>query len=1012
MRPLAISVQAFGSYAEREYVDFERLEEHRFFLVCGPTGAGKTTLFDAISFALYGETSGGERAASQMRSDLADPSLATEVSLCFGLGDSRYRVTRSPRQARPKQRGDGTTQIEARAELVELADDGEHALASGSRAVTEKIIELLGFRADQFRQVVLLPQGGFERLLKADSKERQRLLDALFDTSRFAQLEQALRDEAKVARQQVEALHLRRQTIIAEGGGASMAELEARQAELGPQLERLSEELKTRSEQTQQAEAALTEARRVAELLEERRCAESALQEVQGRDKELAPRRSALALARRAAPLAERKHVLDERRREFAATRERVREAIVLRDQSDEQLQRAVQTLAEEHAREETRKQTARQLQLLEAMVGQAAELAETHRATRAAEQQLDALGQRWHALVERDRELSDAATERRQALTTTREQAQGLELLQLAAEAAERQLSQRQDLEAERERYDEALAQQRRIGARHDELAASARKLRDDLLQQERAWLQGQAVVLARRLKSQQACPVCGSLEHPQPAEAGTAPLPEEETLDRLRISLDHAEAERQDVQAAHELARTALVQARTRAETYVEVLGLFARQPVEIFAEQARARAKDVQRAEQAAARATRLQEELKAGEAELEKLKQERQQLTEERAEQRSQVERLRALLGERERGIPERLREPQQLEQELERIRRQADALSRALSSAERTQQRASAQAQVASKQLEASERAQAEAALRVDETQRELLARCQAAGFETLEALAEACLDEAALRALEALLEGHDGALAAARARVERLRESAGELAEPALLELSEAARRARTQRDETLGALATAQQQLRDLDGRLARLRETSSNLDVAEARYQRIGRVADVASGKNPRRTTFQRFVLAALLEDVLIAASERLRKMTRGRFSLQRAEEHRGGLDLEVTDSATGTVRAPVTLSGGETFLASLALALGLADVVQAHAGGVRLETIFVDEGFGGLDSEALDHALAALVDLQRAGKRVGIISHVAELRERIDARLEVVPGPRGSHVRLVVP
>lgn len=294
---------------------------------------------------------------------------------------------------------------------------------------------------------------------------------------------------------------------------------------------------------------------------------------------------------------------------------------------------------------------------------------------------------------------------------------------------------------------------------------------------------------------------------------------------------------------------------------------------------------------------------------------------------------------------------------------------------------------------------------------MEETRRELLARCQTAGFETLEALGDVCLGEVELQALAALLEAHDGAMAAARARVERLRESAGDLPEPPLLEL-ERAQRTRLLRDETLGALATAQQQQRDLEGRLERLRATSRDLDVTEARYQRIGRVADVASGKNPRRTTFQRFVLAALLEDVLIAASERLRKMTRGRFSLQRSEEHRGGLDLEVTDSATGTVRAPVTLSGGETFLASLALALGLADVVQAHAGGVRLETIFVDEGFGGLDAEALDNALAALVDLQRAGKRVGIISHVAELRERIDARLEVVPGPRGSHVRLVVP
>jgi DNA repair protein SbcC/Rad50 len=205
--------------------------------------------------------------------------------------------------------------------------------------------------------------------------------------------------------------------------------------------------------------------------------------------------------------------------------------------------------------------------------------------------------------------------------------------------------------------------------------------------------------------------------------------------------------------------------------------------------------------------------------------------------------------------------------------------------------------------------------------------------------------------------------------------------------------------------------------QLRQLDAWLGDLCKTQDELETLEARYAVAGRIAEVASGHNAQGITFQRFVLAALLDDVLVAASERLHTMSRRRFSLQRATTRAdrrlaGGLDLQVYDSYTGTTRAVSTLSGGESFLASLSLALGLADVVQAYAGGVHLDTLFVDEGFGSLDPEALDLAFRALVDLQRAGRLVGIISHIPELKERIDVRLEVIPTQRGSVTRFIIP
>jgi DNA repair protein SbcC/Rad50 len=306
---------------------------------------------------------------------------------------------------------------------------------------------------------------------------------------------------------------------------------------------------------------------------------------------------------------------------------------------------------------------------------------------------------------------------------------------------------------------------------------------------------------------------------------------------------------------------------------------------------------------------------------------------------------------------------------------------------------------------------------AKARSRVETLQAEFSKRLQAAGFTQDGAFQQAKRNAAEIDHLEEEIGRFDGALRAARDRVERARQAADRLVLPDIEALESAARHAKADLEGALRAEMSITVQLRQLDAWLGDLCKTQDELETLEARYAVAGRIAEVASGHNAQGITFQRFVLAALLDDVLVAASERLHTMSRRRFSLQRATTRAdrrlaGGLDLQVYDSYTGTTRAVSTLSGGESFLASLSLALGLADVVQAYAGGVHLDTLFVDEGFGSLDPEALDLAFRALVDLQRAGRLVGIISHVPELKERIDVRLEVIPTQRGSVTRFIIP
>ncbi len=1027
MRPLAITVQAFGSYATSARIDFRLLDEHHLFLVCGPTGSGKTTLFDAISFALYGETSGGERDGAQMRSDLADPLLPTEVALDFALGERRYRVLRAPRQSRPKQRGEGMTVIDPRAQLwrLPLADDlhvevgreagegqgAERLLASGMRAVTERVEGLLGFRADQFRQVVLLPQGRFERLLKADARERQQLLDALFDTAACGRLEQALREEAKRARRDVEELTLRQRTIVGEGGGDSEEQLRERASRLTPMIHQQERALTETEDRLGAAETTLQQARQLAERFEERALARAELAALEEQDGAPGDDRRRLEAARRAAPLTQRRELVMERADELEQARVRAERARGQLERSDEAEQLAAVAYLEEQQREDERRQLDRRVAELEAMSESVAALEEAQRQAGELERALDNAGRAWRGakadaarlLRERD-ELVAAGLAARQA---------GAELSPLRgrAEEAQRALRQREDLEAQRRRFAELTASHRRVADREERLAREVRELRSAHRELERAWLRGQAAVLARRLADGEACPVCGSREHPAPAEADSA-LPEEETLERLRVEVDQLEAERQSVQAALKLAGVERMQARAHVEALVEVLGLFSRQPVAVFADEAREALAALERAEARAARAEGLAERATVAARAYEQAQAVADAMEAERGELREDLARARALAAERERGVPSALRDPQALREALEAAGRRQQALACSLTAAERGHRQCAAQLAAAREQLQLAEQAHETAVERHEAARQELERRSMAAGFASPEALAAASLPAEALATLEAQVDRRQAALSAARARVERADRAVAGHDPPQLLDLGRVARELRDRRDQQLAALTAARLERRELEARLLRLEETGSALADAEERYRRVGYVADVARGQNPQRISFQRFVLAALLEDVLIAASERLRRMTRGRFSLSRSLDARGGLELEVCDNATGTVRAPATLSGGETFLASLALALGLADVVQAHSGGVKLETIFVDEGFGGLDPEALDQALVALGDLRRAGKRVGIISHVPELRERIDARVEVVCGPLGSKLHLVIP
>ncbi|GAA2820183.1 SMC family ATPase [Kitasatospora sp. CM 4170] len=1009
MRLHRLTVTAFGPFAGSETVDFDALAAGGLFLLRGATGAGKSSVLDAVCFALYGETPGTRR-ANRLRSDHADPRRLTEVRLELTLGGRRLQITRLPEQLRPKKVGTGTTVERAQTLLREWSADsgdgtpGWRAVSKSHQEAGEEIHRLIGMSRDQFCQVVLLPQGDFARFLKGDSEERSKLLRRLFDTERFQHVESWLAEQRRAQEAAVQAGRRRLRDL------ASKAEQAA-----GPQAEPAVAGVPAEDEPAHSAadltdgvlgwaailrsgaaeQLAVADAALAGAEAEHRRA-----QQARADAEELAGlQRRHQAAALEAARLAEAGPAMERDRLRLAEAQSAVGVEAVLH-------LRAGAADAHRGAHEEERRRRA-------ALAGAPGEgpllaRAETDELT-AAEQRLRAEAVRLEAAQADERRCAELAREQ-ESLDGDRRRAE-----ELAEEAAdwlagfddrlaalqEEQTAARtagalvERLDARRAEVAERLdAARRRDGLRAEIAAAEPRALtlraealdaREHSQDVRERRLTGMAAELAAQLRAGEACRVCGSPEHPEPARPSGGQVG---AADEERALAAQAAAEQRAGAAERELA------------------GLQVREAAAAGAagpESAEALAAALAEAERERREALRVAEGLGAANRRIERLAEE-------------QARRLSAVrgAGERTAVLTDRI---QLLAAEREELtRRVAEARDGAPSVAARAAGLARLADGVAA--LAAAARAGADAARRLKEADDELARAAVDAGFPSPAEAAAVLLPREQRERLEGRLARYRSELAA----VERL------LAEPGLAaaaagppaDVPGAQSRLRTAVDRLRGAHA-AQQAARERCEALAgigrQLAELAASLAPTLARYGRINRLAALAAGtsvENRLRMRLESYVLAARLEQVAAAASDRLVRMSGGRYTLVHSDDRgtgnkRSGLALRVVDAWTGTERDTATLSGGESFFASLALALGLADVVTDEAGGMPLDTLFIDEGFGTLDEHSLEEVMDVLDGLRERDRAVGIVSHVADLRSRIPAQLLVRKGRHGSTLAL---
>ncbi|GAA0410442.1 SMC family ATPase [Cocleimonas flava] len=1017
MKPIKLSMTAFGPFINTEVIDFEALGENPLFLINGTTGSGKTTILDAICFALYGQTTGKEREAMQMRCDFAPDDLLTEVEFVFELGGELYQIKRVPEQERAKTKGEGTTKQAASAELNRLDASRKIAQNLVARKVsdaTQMIEQLTGLQVDQFRQVMVLPQGQFRQLLMADSKDREKIFSQLFETHVYKRIEDKLRAQASVVAKKVQGLKDQQEGVFQNVGVENLEALELIINQIKPEVKTLKAELAVKNTAYLESVKAFEKAKDLEKDFQNLKQQEERFEALKQQESEIKQKQEQLSLAAVAekitsvfSDLSKAKNAYEESSTQLTAIEERHQTAVTKLKSAEEDLLKNPQRQIELDKKKE---------QIIHLKSYQ-----EKGEVLNKESVKLKAIKDNFVAVEKQFTEAQVALNNLLQNQETTDKEKAALEAqlsneatLKLRLQTLSDQIKKRQNYEA----LDTKIAT---LTQELTELTQNGKRLKASLEAEdikakslELKWHQAQAAILAKDLQDDQACPVCGSFEHPQPAYS-EEDLPTDHDRELAQSAVTVAREK-------HAKAQEAFLSLRSSLNGFKEQLAELQKQWNDIASisldelnKEHQALTQQLALQENQQKQLTELKEKIDQLKTQIENARKNQDQLQAQKSELNGQLEASKALVANAEKALPEEYRDLTSLNAEIQRVNENIEALNNSIAQAQQLQAAASNEKTEAETNLKNQQQAQQKLKSELEKAQSAWQSALEKSDFENEAAYQQARLDEAALAVIKTTIEEY----------TQELQKVSG------IIENQQAALKGKVKPDMTL--LATQLQSLDDEKNQIEQqskekdkelgnfeqaqktLNEISKSQQAEEDEYKIIGTLSNVANGNTGNKISLQRFVLSVLLDDVLIDASHRLKLMSKGRYNLLRKEDRAkgnkaSGLELEVEDSYTGKIRPVSTLSGGESFMASLSLALGLSDVVQAYAGGIHLDTLFIDEGFGSLDADSLDLAIRTLMDLRDTGRMVGIISHVSELKEQIPVRIDVKSRMEGSYIELV--
>lgn len=915
MRPLILRMSAFGPFPKLVELDFSDLKGHSMFLITGPTGSGKTTILDAIMFALYGESSGKLRKSKTLRSHYADMNTETFVDFQFCMGQKMYRMERAPEQEVKKKRGEGTRPVGAKAALSVWDDGGWRLLSNRKEEIKELVHSIVGCYEEQFSQVVLLPQGEFRKLLVANTDERERLFHELFKTNAYSIVQNVLKEKCKAL-----------SSTIQERIDTMNVYLERESVSTLQELEKKSDELRKAAEflkgQCQEAELEWTRLQRAHEAF-------SAY--------EMWAKRKEVSLAEQA-ELESRKESIKEKEDLLKRWNHNklIQKSYASCQLMDKELIKLLQHIKSYEEEEQ---------------IG----LAEKSRW-----EEEWCIYEEKKTSYEQYSELTPIMKEHTKFIDRSLKEWQ---------RAEEEWAATKKKVESLKERWNQ----------KEVILAALESDVRAN-----------HAYALSLRLEEGSPCPVCGSLEHPQRSTA-----PEGVVTDEM------LEAEREEVKALREEV--------LRVESKLGMIGDRRNEVGKIWQDELR-KLRDISLSADLLCGEKSSKDSLCGGDLHENGLSEEMVSLDllcEENLQEG--LDNLKMVLAMYNDEISR-----------MEVFMSVYEKEGRTLQEKKETWQQKLHDIAIGSTES----RSRYDMLLKQKKTHAEELEKLMIRSEQSLEeSLVE--VDENLEQIYTHEVKEYEQSVYAVRKSLEEVEEHLASYETVPLdvdAELLEKQKNFLLEKQREFGECRTM---VKSLEESLQVVRNLETAMGEEERLYKVLSPLSSLANGESikgfeiqeeARKLSFERYVIQSILDDVLVASNLRLKEMSRGRYGLERSSSLGGqgkqGLDLAVFDAYTGYSRPANTLSGGETFLASLSLAMGLSDVVQAYAGGIHLESIFIDEGFGTLDPDTLDVAMATLVRLQEGGRLVGIISHVPELKQRIGAQLVVQHREQGSSVYFDIP
>lgn len=1020
---------AFGPYKDRQVIDFTPLNNDKLFVISGATGAGKTTIFDAISFALYGTASGSDRNQTMMlRSQFADDDVHTSVELIFSLHDKTYRVFRQLGHIK----AGNVSKTGDRNELYEIINDREVPIVDRPivSEVNEKIESLIGLTVDQFRQIVMLPQGEFRKLLTSDTENKEKILRKLFHTEKYVFLHEKLKEKLEKLKQAYEKereflsrFYNQLFTIVTPREQSLLYELSQQdEFQVSQIVQAIDEELHVLNGQIENENNAykraldtynveqqlLTRAEMINNRFSILKEKETNYKQLLDEIEQFRQKESQLEAAERASKIVPYEKNWIERENEFKVIEEIAKSLEAKLIDAKEELKNAEHNYAEKQQNSEKIEQLTTTISRYEQFIPIVAKVDEDKAAIMSSQLQIETL--------KKEKEQSEAnmnkIDENIEKLTQeindiTEGQAMLIELKEEQMKVSN-EYKLLESLHNERKNVDQ-LKHELTVGKTEFE---RAKQLHEQL---EKEWLTHQAAILADQLQDGDACPVCGSTHHPK-KHAQTDSSVTREDVEKAQKQKNKAQEHYHEIAGKVTATEAQIEKIINQLDKQVENVHTLSE--ILHVSEEKLAQLND---------QITKLhdkQKKLAEKNKQLEQLQHNKKQyleknenISEEIITLQTELSAKEATLKERLSHIPKDFQQLKVLENKIAELKNEKETL---LNEWKEAQERLKL-AQIELSKAEADEENNRkqfsdadEKRLKAKNTFDEELLRAE---FTTYEAYKEAKLEADERIELKKQIDDYNEQKLTLQNEINALQTELKDEKESDLEKLRNKLDELKASYELAFKKLNESTQIVKELTKLKTEMVETHERIEALEKKISAMQDVYDVLRGNNSKKLSFERYLQIDYLDQIIFAANMRFKSLTDGQFQLIRSERkethgRQSGLAIDVYDAYTGQSRHVNTLSGGEKFIASLSLALGMADVIQSFQGSIQIDTMFIDEGFGSLDEESLQKAIDALVQLQQSGRTIGVISHVDELKRMLPVMLQVTKNKDGhSRAKIIV-